>query len=161
MPENELNLLKTAILNEMEGHQFYTLAAQQVKDTDTKQALLFLAEEEEKHKSWLLNLYRNIARNQPPDPSAFRDIPSPGIFEPGKVKPESGSLEVSVFRIGILMEKASVDFYRRAAAESRRDDVKKLCARLAEWETGHLDMLEKTYDYLKEEWWEKQGFSPA
>ena len=55
------------------------------------------------------------------------NLSSPGIFEPGKVKPESGSLEVSVFRIGIMMEKASMDFYRQAAIDNQTGEIKNLC----------------------------------
>ena len=161
MIDNELQILKTAILNEAEGYQFYTLAAQQVTDPGTKQAFSALAADEEKHKLWLLNIYQSLSKHQFPDSPPSREIPSPGIFEYGKVKPESGTMELSVFRIGILMEKASVDFYRKAASESRSEPVKNLCSQLVEWEIGHLDILEKIYDQLKEEWWDKQGFSPA
>ncbi|MHB9094315.1 MAG: ferritin family protein [Eubacteriales bacterium] len=161
MYDNELQILKTAIINETEGFEFYTLAAKQVEDPNVKEALSFLAHEEEQHKSWLLNIYQSLSKHGLSELKQTGTPGSPGIFELGKVRPESGSLEVSVFRIGILMEKASQDFYRQAAAESRVEEVKNLCSHLADWEGEHLKMLEKTYDYLKEEWWDKQGFSPA
>jgi rubrerythrin len=158
---NELQILKKAILNEMEGQQFYIIAAQLVEDLDTKQALLHLAQEEERHRTWLEELYQNISSGENINLTALEKDATPGIFEPEKVKPEAGSIEVSVFRIGILMEKASMEYYRQAAQEAQNPEVKELCQRLATWETGHLKMLEETYDYLREEWWDKQGFSPA
>jgi len=161
MSENELQILKTAILNEMEGQQFYTLAAEKISDTETKDAFAFLAKEEGQHKTWLLNIYQSLSKHQQPQPAPHEEPASPAIFEPGKVTPESGSLEVSVFRIGILMEKASVDFYRQAAAQAKTQEVRDLCNHLAGWETHHQEMLEKIYDHLREEWWQKQGFSPA
>ena len=161
MPVNEMEILKTAIVNETEGNQFYTLAAEKVADSETKAAFLFLAKEEENHKTWLLNIYQSLTRHQPVDQAPLLQSASPGIFEYGKVRPESGSLEVSVFRIGILMEKASIDFYRKAVTESQTPEVREICEHLASWENGHLEMLERIYDQLREEWWDKQGFSPA
>ncbi|HHW44917.1 rubrerythrin [Desulfofundulus thermobenzoicus] len=161
MPDSELDILKTAIVNEMEALQFYILAAQLVKDPETKEAFTFLADEEEMHKDRLTGLYRKIAHNQPVGEVLIEETPSPHIFEPGKAKPESSSLEVSLFHICILMEKASIDFYRQAAENSRREEVKALCRQLADWENSHLEILQRIYDHLKEEWWRQQGFSAA
>lgn len=159
MADSELKMLKSAILNEVEGYQFYTMAAQQTSDVLTRDALTFLAGEEATHKSWLLDVYQRTAQDQ--KPALILDFPTPGIFKSEKHRPESGSLEVSVYGIGVMMEKASIDFYRRAAQESQTEELRRICLHLAEWEAGHLEMLERIYDQMKEEWWEKQGFSPA
>lgn len=157
--DKELLTLKSAILNEEEGYQFYTLAARQTTDDMTKGAFAFLAEEESKHKTWLLQLYRKTADRLKPAP--ILEYSSPGVFKPVNAKTESGSLEVSVFGIGILMEKASMEFYRQAAEETESEELKGLYLHLAEWETGHLEMLENVYEQLKEDWWDRQGFSPS
>ncbi|NPV92982.1 MAG: ferritin family protein [Firmicutes bacterium] len=157
--DKELLTLKRAVLNEEEGYQFYTLAAQQTRDEATKSAFAFLAEEESKHKSWLLELYRQKAN--PLKPAPILEYSSPGVFRPANAKTESGSLEVSVYGIGILMEKASREFYRQAAEEAESEELKAVYLHLAEWETGHLEMLEKIYEQLKEDWWDQQGFSPS
>jgi len=163
MPENELEILKTAILNESEGEQFYTLAAEKATEEDAKDAFLYLAEEEKKHRNWLEKLYLQIKSQEEIiiDFERLDDISSPNIFTAKKIRPESGSIEVSVFHIGILMEKASIDFYREAAQKTSLDKAKELYEMLVQWEMKHMETLEKTYDYLKEEWWDKQGFSPA
>ena len=46
MYEDELKILKTAIINEMEGEHFYRLAAANSQDEEASQAFLFLAAEE-------------------------------------------------------------------------------------------------------------------
>jgi hypothetical protein len=118
-----------------------------------------LADEESKHKAWLLDLYRQAAGALKPAP--ISEFASPGIFNPAQARTESGSLEVSVYGIGILMEKASIDFYLRAAENAESDELKGVYRHLAKWETGHLEMLERVYEQVKEEWWDRQGFSPS
>lgn len=158
----ELEALKTAIINEAEGYQFYNIAAMRATDSEVKDAFLHLAKEEQQHESWLRKMYKELSDKQ--DASLeidITDIPSPRIFRQEQVGPESGSLEISVYKIGILMEMASLKFYREAADQATTPALKKLFLHLADWEVSHLDSLEKIYDVLKEDWWDKQGFSPS
>ncbi len=161
--EKELEILKTAIINEVEGHSFYRLAAEKADNPESRDSFNMLAEEEKKHEEWLRDLYRDISQGE--RGQARADEPamgkSPGIFRRENIKFESGSLEVSVLRIGILMEKASIDFYREAVEKTQNPQAKKLYEKLVNWEVQHMDSLEKAYEEAREDWWERQGFSPA
>ncbi len=160
--EKELEILKTAIINEVEGYSFYRLAAEKADNPEVKESFNNLAEEEKRHEDWLRGLYQYISQGE--RVQARADEPqgkSPGIFRGENITYESGSLEVSVLRIGILMEKASIDFYREAAEKTENPEAKKLYEKLVNWEIHHMDSLEKAYDEAKEDWWERQGFSPA
>jgi rubrerythrin len=139
---NELEILKQAILNELEGYNFYLLAAQQTKDADAREAFSHFAKEEI-------------------TPPSLTDPPSPHIFSWSNAGTERGSLAVSVFGIAINMEKAAVDFYKMAAGTTKLDAAKKLYLTLVKWEEEHLASFEKHYDELKEAWWQNQGFSPS
>lgn len=159
----ELKMLRQAILNEVEGQQFYGLAAQRAEDISVKEAFSHLAREEQQHEVWLRKMYVQVAEKQT---IVFNELEiieaiSPKIFRQENVGAESGSLEISVYKIGILMEMASSIFYKNAAAAATTPAVKKLLQQLAEWEDIHLESLQKIYDVLQEEWWDKQGFSPA
>ncbi len=157
----ELNILKVAILNEEEGYQFYSLAATRAAG-ETAEAFRLLANEEKQHSTWLEKMYRELREKGKASPESRElFVPSPGIFREKKVKPESGSLEISVYKIGILMEMASLKFYREAAEKTKLPELKKLFLYLAEWESSHLDELQKIYDMLRDEWWAQQGFSPS
>lgn len=159
---NELEILKQAILNELEGYNFYTLAAEQVKDADAKDAFVHLAQEEEKHLSWLKEMYKSISQSTVvTSPNNLTDPPSPHIFTWSNAGTESGSLAVSVFGIAIGMEKAAIDFYKKAAETTKIDAAKKLYLTLVKWEEEHLARFEKNYEALKEQWWQSQGFSPS
>lgn len=159
---NELEILKQAILNELEGYNFYHLAAQQTKDADAREAFLHFAKEEEKHLNWLKEMYQSMSEDtEVITPPSLIDPPSPHIFSWSNAGTERGSLAVSVFGIAINMEKAAVDFYKMAAGTTKLDAAKKLYLTLVKWEEEHLASFEKHYDELKEEWWQNQGFSPS
>jgi rubrerythrin len=159
----ELNILRTAILNEVEGYQFYTLAAMRAEDTYTKEAFNHLAREEQQHESWLRKMYVQLSEKQSVsiEEMEVSSLPSPKIFRKENVGAESGSLEISVYKIGILMEMASMTFYKNAAEDATTPELKKMLLHLADWENKHLESLQNMYDVLKDEWWDMQGFSPA
>lgn len=159
----ELKLLRVAILNEVEGRQFYSMAALRAEDTSVKEAFSHLAREEQQHELWLRKMYGQLAENQPITLGEQEEMAatSPNIFRQTNVGAESGSLEISVYKIGVLMEMASSVFYKNAVQTATTPAVKRLLQQLAEWEDIHLATLQKVYDFLQEEWWDKQGFSPA
>ena len=163
MYSKELGILKTAIINEHEGHQFYLMAAEKLPDGDVKNIFLALAEDEVGHEKWLKDLYTNLMQHKEP-PSNFSPLPgtpgSPGIFRKEHLK-NVGSLEVSALHTGVLMEMASADYYRTAARQTEIQVLRELYQLLTDWETAHLRKLEEAYDFAKEEWWDRQQFSPA
>ena len=57
----ELKILKTAILNEVEGQFFYRLAAEKTESQEVRDAFLILAGEEEKHEKWLREIFAQAA----------------------------------------------------------------------------------------------------
>lgn len=158
----EAGVLRTAILNEEEGREFYRMAAEKAVDPEVKAVFRSLAGEEEKHAAWLKDMYRDVIQNREPGRAAIKpeETASPGVFSPEKLK-DAGTIEVSALHIGVMMEKASADYYREAAAKTGLEPLKELYLTLAGWEMKHLDQLEKAYDFARGEWWQRQGFSPA
>lgn len=163
MTSNDLKVIRQALLNEQEGIDFYQLAAGRAASQEAREAYEQLAAEEQKHVDWLLALYRNIRdeETQGFDPSIFEEPPAPGLYNWKVIGRESGSLAVSVFGIGITLEKAAIDFYTTAAEQTQIPAARALYEKLIRWENQHLEQFLKDYDTLKEEWWDKQGFSPA
>ena len=162
MKSNELKILKTALLNEEEGANFYQLASDNSTDPDVKNAFLSLAKEEKLHSQWLLDLMQSINKEEVPRLDLTdSEAVSPQIFNLSKASGKQNIMEVSVFHIGILMEKASMDYYRKAAGDTDIPEAKKIYEILAKWELHHLEQLEKVYDTLSDNWFEQQGFSPA
>ncbi len=161
MYKKEMEILKTAIINEQEGYQFYMLAADKADNDDLRDVFLKLAGDERDHEDWLRRVYKGILEKGRPDPVSFEEPSrSPEIFSLSKLK-NSGGLIVSALHIGIMMEKESMDFYRLAALEAETPELKHLLKALEKWESRHLEQLEQAYDFARDDWWEQQGFSPA
>lgn len=163
MDKSELKIIKTAILNEMEGEKFYKTAAQNAKSPDTSNAFLHLAEDEKRHQEMLRDMLEQLMAGQDfsIETLKLQGTPSPRIFKAANSADTENAMEISVFHIGILMEKASIDYYRKAAQTTTLPSTRPLYERLADWEVNHLVAMEKIYDSLTEDWWERQGFSPS
>lgn len=162
MKEQELKIIQTAIINELEGYEFYKMAQEQTEDPSVKAAFSTLAEEERKHIEWLKELFEKV-RDSEADVlmlSMMDNPPSPNIFKWENLDRTKAGLAVSVFGIGIQMERMSVEFYENAAARSEITAAKSLFSTLAKWEKVHLDMFSEEYDKLQNTWWSDQGFAP-
>ena len=162
MNEKEMEIIKEALINENEGYQFYKMAASQSETEGEKDSFLKLADEELKHIEYLKELYEKMKDKTDKELSIFDITPpdSPQIFNWDNVSREKGNMALSVFSIGIKMEKESVDFYKEAAEKTDNEEAKKLYNILIDWEYQHLRDFEKQYDMLKEDWWNEQGFAP-
>lgn len=161
MDSNELKVIKQAILNEIEGYEFYKMAASQFSSPEAKKAFLELAEEEFKHAEYLRELFEKIKDSKDDDfkLSFLTEVPSPKIFKWDGVEGKN-SLAVSVFGIGIDMEKASIEFYEDAKKNTKHSSAAELYDILIRWEKTHLDQFTEQYNHHKEIWWSQQGYAP-
>lgn len=162
MLNEELNIISQAIMNEIEGYEFYRMAANQGGTHDSKQAFMELANEELKHAEYLEKLFQKVKKNEEDAIKlAFEtDPPSPDIYNWKKVDKEYTSLAMSVFSIGIQMEKASIEFYEEAKARTKIEKARELYDLLIRWEKVHLEQFTEQYNIYKEDWWAEQGFAP-
>lgn len=160
MLQKDIEIFKTAILNEVEGYEFYKMAAYNSQDVEVKETLMMLANEELKHLEWLREAFNLLNTS---DGSVHMEMienpPSPGIFNWEKLQNQSTGLAISVFGIAIELERASVAFYKNAMEETPYESAKELFDVLAKWEEAHLNQFVKAYDQLTESWWADQGFS--
>lgn len=161
MYKDELEVIAQAILNEVEGYEFYKIAAEN-GSLSNKEAFMELANEELKHIEYLRKLFDKIKGSKEDDLKlAFEDTPpSPDIYQWNKVKSEYTSTIMSVFSIGMQMEKDSIKFYQDAKGKTKLDEAKKIFDLLIKWEYVHLDQFSKQYDMYKQEWWDDQNFAP-
>ncbi len=161
MDKKELEVIKQAILNEVEGYEFYKMAANSASG-DSKTALLELANEELKHVEYLKGLFEKIKDDKDDDIQLAleTDIPSPNIYKWENVEREQISLAMSVFNIGIQMERDSIAFYEDAKENTQHEQARELYDVLAKWEKVHLDQFVDQYNIQKENWWNDQNFAP-
>jgi len=162
MYEKEMMAIKTAIINEVEGYEFYKMAAEKAGDDETKVAFFELAQQEKMHIDWLNDLKCKMDDGKACDFNldSLETAPSPKIFKWENLDRKSVGIAVSVYGIGMQMEKASIEFYDNNAEKTEIKEMKKLFKVLAEWERTHYEQFAAQYEMLKENWWAEQNYAP-
>lgn len=162
MSNKELEVIKEAILNENEGYQVYTMAAEKIDDQNISKSFLKLADEELKHIEWLKDLYNSLEGKKEIEFS-IEEISAPDkprLFKMEKIDKEKLSFALSVFGIGVKMEKETIDYYKDAANNTNSKEAKELYKKIIGWEYQHLNFFQEQYDMLRENWWSEQSFEP-
>lgn len=163
MEKDEQRIIAQAILNEVEGNEFYRMAANATRSEETKETFLRLAAEELSHVKYLTELRKKLGEGLDPTIDEIMDlgpVPSPEIYKWGKITVEDSSLALSALSIGIKLEKDSVEFYREAKEKSTSKAGRDIFDKLVEWETVHLNILEIQHKAVQTFWWADQGFAP-
>lgn len=158
--------LVKAIQAEIEGHNFYLMAARSTDDAKGKEAFMMLASEETEHAAFLKGQYKAVLESGSTDSTlklGVRNVlaGSSPIFSEGlKARAKTAQQEMTALSIGIQLELNAMNFYREQSRNSVEDNARKFFEELAEWESGHYHALLKQYDMLKEDYWSAAGFSP-
>lgn len=162
MLKKELEVIKEAILLEVEGYEFYRLAANQIDHPSSREAFIELGNEELKHAEYLKGLFNKLKSGVEDEITlAFiSDPPAPNIFNWEKVQGKYASTLMSVFGTAVQLEKASIEYYENAKAQTSIEEAKKLYDILIGWEKIHLEQFTKQYNMYRENWFEEQGFEP-
>ena len=158
----ELKIIKEGIINEIEGYEFYNMAAGKSNSRQVKDAFLELADEEMQHVIWLKDFFNKVRDDNMGDfeLDLITEPTSVSIFKWENIDRRDASIAVSAFGIGMQMEKASIEYYEKAAKETELKEAKELYNILIKWEKVHLNKFLLQYDELKEEWWLEQGYAP-
>ena len=158
----EVKAIRQAMLNEIEGAEFYKLSAEKFGNSSTRDILLGLAKEEELHYEYLKELAAKLMGTEEKFEAddLLKDVPSPEIYNWDKADPSLVSLAVSVFSVAMNMEKDSVAFYTEQRDKARSEEARKLFDILIKWEQVHLDQFTKQYKIYQQEWWDSQNFAP-
>jgi rubrerythrin len=146
------NVLQTAMKSEVEGRELYNMASERTADKKAKKVFKMLADEEQKHFDNLMEMAKayeadDITEPDLPSPASFEDAESP-IFT-REFKEKVSDFDMSALSIGIKLELESEKFYKDAAAEASQKEVKDLFIRLADWERGHYEFLQKQISFFE------------
>ena len=159
------NGLAVAIQTELEGFEFYKVAAAKTKDAGAKAMFESLAADEVKHHKMLIEQYELITRGKDfkpfKKPSRSRlKVKSPvfskAFLESGKKK----NFEMSALSIGILLEQNAIDFFREQKNKASDPKAKKLFAELVTWEGEHLRALIAQKSFLQRAIYDEARFEP-
>lgn len=158
--------VKMAMQTEMNGIEFYRMAAERTTDPRGKEAFQQLAADETLHFNALFKHYQSMLKDQGWDPSVT--LPdtapltgvSPIFSEEFRSRLGDRHFEMSALSIGVLLESDSVDFYRRMKETSSDVEARRLFTILQQWEEKHLDALNHQLQLLKEDYWAQAHFEP-
>jgi rubrerythrin len=166
--EQLLKVVKNAIRVENDGYQFYRLAEEKTKDTKGKEVFASLAKDETNHMEILKRLYQKVKQEEEFKFDEVKDMKhilettseSPIFSEEFKHRLNQSHFEMTALSIGILLEKDSIDFYKKSAEGTDEKEVKMLFNYLADWEGEHLRALVKQQKFLQEDYWSEARFYP-
>ncbi len=162
--------LKAALMNEVDGREFYRMAALSATSDGVREMFEYLMAEEERHYEVLLEQAGRLASGKPlrfkrsasdrKALDAFHGlIYTPGVFADAK-KAEG---ELAALSIGMTLEQRAIKQFSALLrkAESAGDEAAvSVFAMLVEWEQDHLALLSNQYEAFREAYWEEAHFWP-
>jgi len=150
--KEHIEILRNAIIMEVEGEKFFSKAALRMKHPQAKEMFVSLATQERRHVRVLEEELQRLERGDSwispssvkgsaaPDDSIFREAEG----AKGPLDPKAG--ELAVIKLGMEVERKSVEYYRRAGAEVENARAKEVFNWLVGEEAGHLAILNAEYD---------------
>jgi rubrerythrin len=160
--------LKQALLNEIDGAEFYRMAGKSARHDGVRQMFRFLMEEEERHREAILDQMKRMAEGKPfllarsaAAKKRLERFKSP-LFTEDLVKvSRQVEGEVAALSIGMTLEKRAIAQFaalrRKVSGDARAE---KVFSDLMAWEQDHLEVLTRQYDQLREMYWEEARFWP-
>ncbi|HEU5360484.1 MAG TPA: ferritin family protein [Candidatus Deferrimicrobiaceae bacterium] len=159
---------KKALRNEIEGREFYRMAAANASLDGVRQMFTFLMEEEERHRDAILEQIGRMERGRPPrlvrKASGKREIrkfrsplfPPEFVAQGKKVEGEAAALS-----IGMTLERRAIEQFSALRKKVEGDEAaEKIFDSLIAWEREHLEILSRQYEQLREMYWEEARFWP-
>lgn len=161
---SELDVIRHAILNEDEGAAFYYMAAAKTDDETLKEAYTHLKDEELKHGKWLRSLYERMVQQETTAEFEWKPLEevkgqSPRLFAQAASKFKMAITDMAVFAAGALMEEASIEFYKKASAQTKSAEAKQLYEILIKWEDDHLHQLKTIHEALMKDWLDQYEYT--
>jgi rubrerythrin len=158
--------LKTAMEAEIFGHNFYLNASRNTTDSQGRETLARMAEEELGHFNYLRTQYKSVMEkgDYTFSPNLVlvhqKQAGNPIFSDEIKKRVKDSHFEVSVLSIGMKLELEAVNFYRQCAQQASGEEARKFYNELAEWEEDHYRAFEQQLDQMKEDYFQANNFVP-
>lgn len=149
-------ILRSAIELEVEGREFFLRAAERMRHAQAREMFRSLAKQEERHISVLEEQLRRVQKGEGwVSPSSVKEAGDMAdgigtqVFEGKDLEKLGfgpGASELDVVKLGMDIEKRSIDYYRRAGLEVKTAKAREVFNWLVGEEAGHLTILKAEYD---------------
>jgi rubrerythrin len=133
------DLLLAAMKSELESNAVYTTIAAQVKNGLLKDKFKFLAQEEEKHRGFIEQVYKAKFPTKKITIPKTTPVPLPTLVPPD----EDTSLS-TILKSAMAAEKAAYEFYQSLSREFTKNDatIRNTLSYFADMELQHYKILE-------------------
>jgi rubrerythrin len=147
-------ILRNAVEMEIQGKEFYERGAEKMSNRRGKEMFLSLVKQEGVHVDILEDQLNRFAHDRVWLPlkqlKGEASAPNISVFQDKNIKkieigPNAGELDV--IKLGMEVEKKSVEFYRAAGSDLLDKNAKDIFNWLVAQEAGHLTILQAEYDY--------------
>ena len=164
--EQIVDILRKAYQIEVDGYTFYSMTADQATKPAVQDLFAKLAQDEVQHQAYLRSVLKNYdlqglgAFNiaiKLPDLRAFADKVFTDRF---REQAEGAAFEMAALSVGMTLEKNAVAYFSTASQQATDQEVRKFYGFLADWERQHLDALQGLHASIREDFWDRGGFSP-
>lgn len=160
-----IDILKMAILMEKRGYAFYLKVAESATDPDIKHIFHVMADEETKHVKFLSEQFQNYEKEHKFAHVNFSDLEHEEfanliLNEEMKNKISAAGFEAAAISAAMDFEKRAIEVYSTQAGITSDPNEKSLYQWLADWEKGHLKILNDIDNELKEKIWNDNQFWP-
>jgi rubrerythrin len=158
--------LKSAMLAERTGHEFYKMAAATTKDEAGREVFERLAAEEQSHFEFLRKHYESLlekgelARGVTLGEAHAMATEHPIFSKDLASRIRLAHFEMSALSIAAQLELNAINHYREQAARTALPEAKKFFQELVEWESGHYEAFVRQQQELQETYWSEARFSP-
>ena len=144
-----MNAVEIATKMETDAIDFYTTASGKVKNRVGQRMFLSIVEDEKRHLQMLSDILKGMGITEK-DINPLKNIRT--VFDELRnemmERVQATEDELNAFRIAMDMEKAGMEFYRKAASEAPSAREKALFERLAKEEEQHFAVFSNTYFFL-------------
>ncbi len=150
---------------EKRGHSFYMKVAEQALEPEIQHIFLTMAEEETQHIKFLSDQYVSFEKSH-----SFKKLDLPNLIDDGfstliltdemKSNISSAGFEAAAISAAMDFEKRAIEVYTQQAEVTTDRNEKELYQWLANWEKGHLKILNDLDNELKEKIWNDNQFWP-
>ena len=160
-----IDVLKMAILMEKRGYAFYSKVAENTTDPEVKNIFLVMADEETQHVKFLSEQFVHYGKAHQftqvnlPD-LRHKEFTNLILSEEMKQKISSAGFEAAAISAAVDFEKRAIEVYTNQAGNTSDLNEKALYQWLADWEKGHLKVLNEIDNELKEKIWNDNHFWP-
>lgn len=133
------DLLLAAMKSEIESNAVYTTLADHVKNGLLKDKLRFLAKEEEKHKTFVEQVYKTKFPKKKITIPKTTPVPLPPLVIPDEDTPLS-----TILKRAMAAEQAAHEFYQALSIQFTKDDkmIRNTLSYFADMELQHYKILE-------------------